>query len=930
MRKILLNIFAVIFQAAICSAYDTDNVHPVINISALEQSKVDAYLKDQLGYPDGIKKVFNSERGSKRIIEWIKDGAKLEDATICRSKFHFHDPTKSFDGAGLGNLAVDAICANFRHRSSLLWSQDADNLWSWQNARKYYYQALTSSDNASRERKFADTFRALGQVMHLLSDSSVPEHTRNDIHVFPILDNQNFRGIGRWTYETWCKYNFLGLNMSGSAIGDILTDNPPVSGLAPITNLWDAAPSAGYGWPIGLAEYSNYNFLSNDTIFKDYPSPQRPNTYTLESVVAEDGTTDARVYFQGTTSHGENIAHLASAGYFLSELSATSPEGMNDSRFNLDDNVFKDYAAFLVPRAVGYSAGLLNYFFRGDMNIKKKPAAADYEILNNSEEEMDGTFELWYDNASEQRRKIWSSSLSLGGKSSGNNKADLTGFSAPDDPLEEGKYMLVFRGRMGNEEDAVAARMINLGSDYLFMVGVEPSYGYYGGPISTLTYKITTDSSGYSLIPAEGIEIDMNIHDAHEAPSLSVVSTPDKSHHEVFLSWRGQGPIKNYGVLTWACYSGDYYPGNPSCFNINAGARMTIVPFPDGYMTIQHDYAVNPGEEHWTAGRNNYGQNEEGYATSYAERVYRVHTGNSGFYHFGEAYRYGLRYVEGDVLKEGVIAEDVADAPYSTIQNNESCSDYEVTLNNPNGRSIRNNVLAAIGNKKILNVIDDISWSESPVITQADFCGEESTCMNISTSLGRGTVRLMFGDDEIHKGDTFYPSNVYGAKMQSYACSDTWPAFDYKDRDIRVLDYDGRNGDEKYLLFYAVSSYIETYDQYSGASSSYFIRYYVAYKTPGGGVIKEQIAEYSPYDDSEGTLVDGVSVQMNDKNIVYTYNLFKEDFSVWPFPFEKRVIGIINIGDERLPIGHRQEFELDSSEAGFDPSWYAAIGVANY
>lgn len=43
-------------------------------------------------------------------------------------------------------------------------------------------QALTAPTPAERERGFADTFRALGQVVHLIVDAPVPEHVRNDPH----------------------------------------------------------------------------------------------------------------------------------------------------------------------------------------------------------------------------------------------------------------------------------------------------------------------------------------------------------------------------------------------------------------------------------------------------------------------------------------------------------------------------------------------------------------------------------------------------------------------------------------------------------------------------------------------------------------------------------------------------------------------------
>jgi len=37
-----------------------------------------------------------------------------------------------------------------------------------------------------------------------------------------------------------------------------------------------------------------------------------------------------------------------------------------------------DYASQLIPRAVGYSAGLLNYFFRGDIRLDMSPHHPGY------------------------------------------------------------------------------------------------------------------------------------------------------------------------------------------------------------------------------------------------------------------------------------------------------------------------------------------------------------------------------------------------------------------------------------------------------------------------------------------------------------------------------------------------------------------------
>jgi len=362
-------------------AYDTDNVHPKINKSVVEQSEMFLSTLTKIGFDKGIDSIVKL----KEVYKWFQDGGKEEDSGT-RSLQHFHDPTKAWSNAGLKDSTLGS--------SSLFWAQNPNQSsitgnWSWTNARTYYYQALMSGDKTVREQNFADTFRALGQVMHLLADASVPEHTRNDIHVFPwFAENPpSATQIGSWTYETWCKYHVADLNTTVAAQDYGITNTSVVSGLNPIFNFWDTTPLpiTGSFVPVGLAEYSNYNFLSSDTIFKDYAYPANPVATggVLKIVVGEDGKHDKRVYFSGITSDSIPIEHLVSTGYLWDKLNKISPFSMDAAKFNLDDNCFQDYASILVPKAVSYSAGLLNYFFRGTIEISA-PAQNVYAITDGS------------------------------------------------------------------------------------------------------------------------------------------------------------------------------------------------------------------------------------------------------------------------------------------------------------------------------------------------------------------------------------------------------------------------------------------------------------------------------------------------------------------------------------------------------------------
>lgn len=174
MKKSFILFVFIISLFSIAEGYDNDVMHQTINENAAKQSNNLLNNLRRLGFNDGIKNIVYG----KEIYKWFHEGAKLEDETNCRSKYHFHDPTKSWDTAGLSNVAIDTFCLDYTHRSSLVWAQDTGNLWTWQKARQFYHDALTNTDRNIREQNLAYTFRSLGQVMHLISDSSVPAHAR--------------------------------------------------------------------------------------------------------------------------------------------------------------------------------------------------------------------------------------------------------------------------------------------------------------------------------------------------------------------------------------------------------------------------------------------------------------------------------------------------------------------------------------------------------------------------------------------------------------------------------------------------------------------------------------------------------------------------------------------------------------------------------
>lgn len=470
MKKILLVTLAIVLICVSPIYALKTETHEAINEyiarNTLDGFSLDLYLKDKLGIQEGIEQTFFN---SNEVWQWLREGGLKEDKPYwympyLRSANHFHNPLtdQGFSGIwGTGFISGE---------SSIQWSQEPIGMqspggyYSWHDVRNYFYKALTSESKTDREKNFADTFRGVGQLMHLVEDLSVPEHTRDDGHYVK-------------AYEAW-----VGGNVNISSITPKFFDstslgnsNPLAS--VPVANLFDTNQYNGTNpdiiysitlqGNIGLSEYTNANFLSPDTMFSaDFPYPDWSNVVEYDEEI--DVTTGKKRRYLKKLGHGEKVGNKIGYGESIDHLAASRwfykylPSSLKHLGLELDEKVYTDYAAKLIPRAVGYPAGLLNYFFRGEINmVPDDVTGSGYVIVNNTEEAMDGAFQLYYDDTNDMRKQLWSGSFALGTLSSGNNQSSNITFIQPNDAKEPCKYILVFKGQMGNEQDAVVGKVLD-------------------------------------------------------------------------------------------------------------------------------------------------------------------------------------------------------------------------------------------------------------------------------------------------------------------------------------------------------------------------------------------------------------------------------------------------------------------------------------
>ena len=463
MRSLLLGATILLLSVNV-DAYEVGS-HRVMVGAAAKRSGVTQLLRDDLGLEDGL----STTAGGQALETWLTDGAANED-NFPRFLNHFHNPlAPTWSQAGLG-ISVG--------QSAILWAQNTSQSapsWSWQDVRQAYLDALTKPSRSDRDKGLANTFEGLGRQMHLVQDAASPGHARNDPHILfnyeSAIDGLRLREGS--TFERW--RDSAPDTPDAPDPGWRSLDGNPLAPIA-IARLVDADrytgsnPGVTTGALIGLAEYTNANFLSEDRVFTEndvnpqthFPFPRRSSAVEQDFDIQVGGATVKRRYLV-KNADGATGYRLATVG-FLREYHRRF--GLDLGRFreraSLDESVYRDYAERLVPRAVAYSTALIDYFFRGRLGMFGSDVAM--AIQNVGEESMNGTFTLYYDDAGDTRRAVpgaaWTQSLGPAA-----SMTDLR-IIPPTSPAskEPGKYMLVFRGALGGEANAVVGKQVAVDS----------------------------------------------------------------------------------------------------------------------------------------------------------------------------------------------------------------------------------------------------------------------------------------------------------------------------------------------------------------------------------------------------------------------------------------------------------------------------------
>ncbi|KKU13107.1 MAG: Serine-rich adhesin, platelet-type [Candidatus Magasanikbacteria bacterium GW2011_GWC2_45_8] len=253
-------------------------------------------------------KLFNTLPSGHQLtdeqIQWLKQGAVEED-TPFRWMNHFYDPVHN---QGLkGEFLSSKAWVNDQAKQARYSKGDH----TWDRALFDYHKGLEK-----------DAFIALGHVLHLIEDATVPAHTRDDAH--PAGDP-----LENWVKDHW----------------------PVDASKAEILKLKDLDAYFDH-----VANFSNNNFYSEDTI----ESKNYKRVKIVDEIFAND---------QGVESAFE-IALIGKNKYKLFKKVGTTswnndknPNGNTERASLKSDLIGKDYSSLLVPKAVSAGAGVISLFF---------------------------------------------------------------------------------------------------------------------------------------------------------------------------------------------------------------------------------------------------------------------------------------------------------------------------------------------------------------------------------------------------------------------------------------------------------------------------------------------------------------------------------------------------------------------------------------
>jgi hypothetical protein len=512
--------------------------------------------------------------------------------------------------------------------------------YGWTAARAYELNALTNMSSIGRETNLAGMLFYLGHVIHLNQDLSVPAHVRNDNHGVA-ADNGVFELFVMWTE------NFGAAQCASNP--QWFTNHPSHSGWSwwqdsagfqKLEDFWnrdmlrtngqdtlvaDARNSSRI--PLSLSEFCNGNFISEDASYGDFynntnakhwfqfprlADTTQPNLKRLRWGAGElEVRTNTIVLENGKSGRAPYLSKIKS-GIYVTNHSALRYEAVrNPGRMNTyqmhamlslnDSNVLQEYHSILLPKAVEYSAGILDYFFRGTMEVTVSWGGTNAPNFTNTVQNTSGqdfhggTFFLLKE-TNDVRIPVLQTNLAdiitdPNGIFTNGTSLDII---CPGSPTN--KYLLLYQGTIGWTNNAA----LDLVDSNICIAAARPKIKHtrtytYWNPLSALglppgsTVASNLVSDDFSFVPTSGnVEVVLN---GGSLDDSGTIGFDDNGSGGLSFPFTGTcGDLASIEPNTIVPASGVYIDGNHLRVNIRATDELSCSNLVFGWLGERHHH----------------------------------------------------------------------------------------------------------------------------------------------------------------------------------------------------------------------------------------------------------------------------------------------------------------------------------------------------
>jgi len=496
---------------ALASAYETDT-HRLLTCQALKRSVVftDPQFMTSMGLPPlaalqgagcvpvdgGVSQAkFPTYKGeiptladSMSAPDAILYGAYFEDVIKATISFnHFFDPQWG-GGIGRGLTVGPFMGLTIRGVASPHWiTEDVatypDQFYSITKGQQALFNAFTAYTPSERAAQFGFAFQSIGHLVHHVQDMAQPQHVRNEPHlhddVIPIPNHpiQHKWALPPAEYELRTKKLFPTADSMAAVIAagpayavpvfsrapDYFSNVTPYSGMADFTAMNYVAFVVNLGQAGYTATLRDGAWVVSNTS-PEFPLPHGVNvdgtSKRIELLPApyQASAPGAKAYYvvgnvfdgaSNTSRYNQRLARESALGWALEKAGGVRLFSGGD------ENVWSDGYKILFPRAVAFSAGLINHFFRGKLSFSKSSGKV-WTIRNLSSSTMSGHFYVYGEEADGTRAR-WPSNTGFETIVQ-NGSLDIT--LADEPPASIKKLVVVFMGQLGSESDRVAGVVV--------------------------------------------------------------------------------------------------------------------------------------------------------------------------------------------------------------------------------------------------------------------------------------------------------------------------------------------------------------------------------------------------------------------------------------------------------------------------------------